>query len=105
MAAPRCRIGDKLPCYDCHNPHGSAGNDFVQPNGALLSDQRRDWSGLDNTLGDAAQARRFCFGCHIPSDGIPGSQTVEGIVMNTLPDEEPHRATRQSCYDCHGRTT
>jgi hypothetical protein len=98
------KIGDKLPCYDCHNPHGSAGNDFVRPNGALISDQRRDWSGLDDTLADAAQARAFCLACHIPADGIPGSQTVEGIVMNTLPDEDAHRsAAVQSCYDCHGK--
>ncbi|MFN0152457.1 MAG: hypothetical protein ACKVU1_17260 [bacterium] len=98
------RVGDRLPCYDCHNPHGSRGNNGVEPNAFLISDQRPGWSGLTNTLDDAAQARRFCLGCHIPSDGIPGSQTVEGIVMNTLPDEDEHMSTAtESCHDCHGR--
>jgi hypothetical protein len=93
-----------LPCYDCHNPHGSRGNDGVQPNAFVLSDQRTGWSGLTDTIDDAEQARRFCFGCHIPSDGIPGSQTVEGIVMNALPDHDGHtQAATKSCYDCHGR--
>ena len=95
--------GDMLPCYDCHNPHGSEGNNGVEPNAFLLSDQRPGWSGLTDTRGDPEQCRRFCFGCHIPSDGIPGSRTVEGIVMNTIPDEAPHRSTAtRSCYDCHG---
>ena len=98
------QVGDKLACYDCHSPHGSMGNDGVRPNAFLLSDQRPGWSGLDDTLNDAAQARRFCLGCHIPSDGIPGAQTVQGIVMNTLPDEGGHLlADQKSCYDCHGR--
>jgi hypothetical protein len=97
--------GDKLPCYDCHNPHGSMGNDGVQPNGFLLSDERPGWSGLTDTRGDPEQARRFCFGCHIPSDGIPGSRSVGGIIMNTIPDEGPFHQTGDptSCYDCHGR--
>ena len=97
--------GDKLPCYDCHNPHGSAGNDGVQPNGFLISDQRPDWNNLTDTLNDPEQTRRFCLGCHIPSDGMPGSRSVEGIVMNTIPDEGPeHRSSGSlSCYECHGR--
>ncbi len=99
------RKGDKLPCYNCHNAHGSMGNDGVQPNGYLISDQREGWSGLTDTLNDPEQARRFCLGCHIPSDGIPGSRSVEGIIMNTIPDEgDFHRSSDQtSCYDCHGR--
>jgi hypothetical protein len=98
------QVGDRLPCYDCHNPHGSRGNDGAQPNGFLLSDQRPGWNGLTDTMNDPAQARRFCLGCHIASDGIAGSQTVEGIVMNTLPDEPEHHSTAtRSCHDCHGR--
>jgi cytochrome c553 len=98
------QIGDMLPCYDCHNPHGSEGYNRVEPNAFLLSDQRRGWSGLTDTLNDPGQARRFCFGCHIPADGIPGSEIVEGIVMNTLPDLPVHLSTAvESCHDCHGR--
>jgi predicted CXXCH cytochrome family protein len=97
--------GDKLPCYDCHNAHGSEGNDGMQPNGFLISDQRAGWSGLTDTLNNPRQARQFCFGCHIPSDGVPGSQSVEGIIMNTIPDKGPEHSSngKVSCYDCHGR--
>lgn len=101
---PHVQAGDKLPCYDCHNPHGSRGNNGVAPNAFLLSDQRPGWSGLTDTMNDPAQARRFCLGCHIPADGVPGSLTVEGIVMNTLPDEVEHFSNRtRGCTECHGR--
>lgn len=96
--------GDMLPCYDCHNPHGSQGGNGAEPNAFALSDQRPEWSGLTDTLNDPAQARRFCLGCHVTSDGIPGSQSVEGILMNALPDESGHDSMNmQSCHDCHGR--
>lgn len=97
--------GDKLACYDCHNPHGSQGYNGADPNAFLISDQRSEWSGLTDTINDPEQSRRFCFGCHIPSDGIPGSQSVQGIVMNTLPDKTKHHESTatKSCHDCHGR--
>jgi hypothetical protein len=98
------RVGDMLPCYDCHNPHGSRGNNGVEPNAYLLSDERPGWSGLTNTLDDPLQSRRFCLGCHVPSDGVPGSSLVEGIVMNTLSDLGAHHSdSPRSCHDCHGR--
>lgn len=97
------RAGDKLPCYDCHNPHGSRGYNGEGANAFLISDQRQGWSNLTDTLNDPVQTRRFCFGCHIPSDGVPGSQTVEGILMNTLPDKKPHRSSStDGCTKCHG---
>lgn len=97
------RSGDQLPCFDCHNPHGSRGNDGVQPNAFALSDQRPGWKGLTDTRNDPAQSRAFCLGCHIPADGVPGSITVDGIVMNTLPDEDEHRSNRtEGCFECHG---
>ncbi len=97
------REGDKLPCYDCHNPHGSWGYNGEGPNAFLISDERPGWSNLIDTKRDPAQNRKFCLGCHIPADGVPGSQTVEGIVMNTLSDRGPHRAFNlQGCFECHG---
>ncbi|MCK5618493.1 MAG: cytochrome c3 family protein [Candidatus Krumholzibacteria bacterium] len=97
------RAGDKLPCYDCHNPHGSRGYNGEGPNAYLISDQRIGWSNLTNTKRDPLQNRRFCLGCHIPSDGVPGSQVVEGIVMNTLPVESGHETTYiNGCFECHG---
>jgi predicted CXXCH cytochrome family protein len=99
----RVQVGDKLACYDCHDPHGSAGGNGVEPNAFLLSDERPQWSGLEATLTDAKQARKFCLGCHIPADGMPGSQAVQGIVMNTLSPQEAHQSLDlRSCYECHG---
>jgi len=99
----RIQDGDMLPCYDCHNPHGSEGNGGIAPNGFLLSDQRPEWYGLTDTRNDAVQGRRFCLGCHIPADGIPGTKTVEGIVMNTIPNRMEHRSTgTRNCNECHG---
>jgi len=98
------RKGDQLPCYDCHNPHGSAGNDGLRPNAYLLSDQRAGWSGLDSIKTSSSQARRFCFGCHRSSDG-QGGGTVEGVTLSPLPgDVQEHSFNDPAhCYDCHGR--
>lgn len=97
------RAGDPLPCYECHNPHGSRGNDGVSPNAFLISDERPGWRGLVDTQTNPAANRAFCLGCHIPANGVPGSITVDGIVMNTLPDEGGHAATDvRGCFGCHG---
>ena len=96
-------VGDKLACYDCHNPHGSRGYNNLGANAYLLSDQRPGWYGLTDIKDDAVQSRRFCLGCHIPSDGVPGSNTVEGIVMNALPSKGAHGSTdTKACNSCHG---
>ena len=97
------RKGDKLPCYDCHNPHGSRGYNGAGANAFLISDERPGWANLTDTKTDPAQSRLFCLGCHIPSDGAPGSRQVEGIVMNAIPDREGHQSTSfQGCFECHG---
>lgn len=100
---PHVRQGDKLPCYNCHNPHGSRGYNNQGANVYLISDQRPGWWGLTDTKNDDVQARRFCLGCHIPADGVPGSQQVEGIIMNTLSNELAHQSTStDGCFECHG---
>lgn len=56
-----------LPCYDCHNPHGSARN-----NKMLLADTLGQ--SLDATVSGgivatgAGRVREFCFTCHSTSD-------------------------------------
>ena len=97
-------LGARLPCYDCHNPHGSQGFGGGGPNKYLLSDQRPGWYGLDSIKTSSAQARRFCFGCHKSSDGLYGG-VVEGLTLSPLPnDVAEHSASGQAhCYDCHGR--
>jgi hypothetical protein len=97
------KIGDMLPCYDCHNPHGSRGYDGVRPNGYLLSDERPGWSGIVDPTASAEESRRFCLGCHVPSDGMPGSRSVEGIVMNAISTRSGHVSSdAESCHGCHG---
>jgi hypothetical protein len=96
--------GDRLACYNCHNAHGSEGSNGAQPNAFLLSDQRPEWYGLTNPMNNADQNRRFCLGCHIPSDGMPGTKEVEGIVMNAIPDQNGHASNdNASCSGCHGK--
>ncbi|UCH83911.1 MAG: cytochrome c3 family protein [Candidatus Latescibacterota bacterium] len=97
------QVGDKLPCYNCHNPHGSQGYNALGPNAFLISDERPGWENLTDTLADPLQNRRFCLGCHIDADGIPGSITVNGIVMNTLSNIPAHgTGSFESCGNCHG---
>lgn len=60
----------KIPCYDCHNPHGSQTG-----NTKMVSDER--WNGVDPTT--AVGNRTFCIGCHIYSNDGTTTRTVEGI--------------------------
>lgn len=96
--------GSRLPCSDCHNPHGSVGYASGGPNGFLISDQRPGWYGLTDIINDSTQVRRFCFGCHASSDSQFGG-TVEGLTLEPLPSDVPeHNASSAAhCYDCHGR--
>lgn len=95
--------GGRLPCYDCHNPHGSQGYANGGANGFLLSDERPGWYGLTDIQNDNVQVRRFCFGCHVSSDGQGGSP-VEGITLQPLSaNPMPHAYSHpKHCYDCHG---
>lgn len=96
--------GDRLPCYDCHNTHGSIGSDGQHPNAFLISDQRPGWYGLTNLQSDSTQVRRFCTGCHAYADQTTPSIPVEGITAPKLPSRYPHRSYEtKHCYDCHGR--
>ncbi len=97
------QIGDKLPCYACHNPHGSRGASGAEPNAFLLNDSMPGWTGLTDPRNNAEQSRRVCFGCHIPSDGVPGSRSVLGIIMNTIPNRGAHQSSsNRSCVEVHG---
>lgn len=97
--------GSRLPCYDCHNPHGSEGYGGQGANGFLLSDQRPGWYGLTDIRTDADQVRRFCFGCHPAADGLIPAEAVEGLSLAPLPaGVTAHLSTGSAhCYDCHGR--
>ncbi len=97
--------GMRLPCYDCHNPHGSIGYGGLGGNNYLLSDQRPGWYGLTDIRNDNAQVRRFCFGCHPSSDGVAQADAIEGLTLPPLPASvtEHTAASTEHCYECHGR--
>lgn len=98
------QAGARMPCFECHNAHGSIGNSNGGPNRYLLSDQRSGWYDLTEIRNDNAQVRRFCFGCHQSSEGFGG-----GRIGDYTPDRLPtgpaaHRFSDSThCYDCHGR--
>ncbi len=118
-------VGAPLPCYDCHNPHGSKGNNGTQANTKLISDEQ--WSNIDTTT--TAGVVNFCFKCHLPWQRVTGSgdalantipagelTSIEGLDRRTAANKlslitgitahgETNRVTPTvSCYDCHGNS-
>jgi len=114
-------VGAPLPCYDCHNPHGSS-----RGNASLLSDALGE--GLDTSTD--AGVRRFCLTCHVTSDlygwdaqsgvwaTVSSTDKVEGLRRDggtaghgpgggknwlLLKVTVGHqRDDAFSCYECHG---
>jgi hypothetical protein len=106
-------IGAPLPCYECHNAHGSE-----RGNKSLLSDALGE--GLETTTSPQA-VRHFCFSCHTTSDDLPrgwdttssayvdvtSSERVVGLPRTGgvlhLPRMDGHSLSSTiSCYACHG---
>ena len=107
-------VGSPLPCYNCHNPHGS-----TRGNASLISDER----GRLLETSTAAGVRAFCLTCHATTDGfvwnsvtatytaVSTTETVEGLrrdgtggnMLRFPPADGHNRADTQSCYACHGR--
>jgi predicted CXXCH cytochrome family protein len=106
-------VGSPLPCFECHNPHGSA-----RGNASMLSDER----GGSLETSTPAGVRRFCFTCHTASDTgngwssdvsgyapVSSAAKVVGISRDggvlRLPDGSAHiQGDARSCYDCHGNS-
>jgi hypothetical protein len=107
-------VGAPIPCYDCHNPHGSS-----RGNSAMISDALGRGLSTDSASG----VRAFCLTCHSTSDGLvwdsvagtyaaAGDAMVEGLRRDgtggnvlRLPDaaKAAHASSAgDSCYDCHG---
>ena len=117
--------GSALPCYDCHDPHGT-GSSY----GLLVQTMTSATATI--VVGDAAgeltmgpgrsdaNVRQFCLTCHTTADtaagwngsafaGVSSSAKVEGIDRVSplsslrLPSRSGHNAAdAQSCYACHG---
>ena len=81
--------GSPVPCYECHNPHGS-----MSGNTALISDALGQ--GLDPDADSAgyttATLSRFCFSCHTSSEGY-WWDSENGVMA---PPEDIAQAPRQS---------
>lgn len=107
-------VGAPVPCYDCHDPHGSS-----RGNSSMISDAL----GRDLSTSNASGVRAFCLTCHSTSDGKvwdsdagkyadAGESVYEGLRRDGsggnllhLRDESSsaHAASDgDSCYDCHG---
>ncbi len=104
-------VGAPLPCYECHNPHGS-----TRGNASMLSDVV---GGSLETSSDAG-VRHFCFSCHTTSDTVRGWDSDESIfspvgetdsvvgiartggVLRLPPLAAHSQASATSCYACHG---
>jgi hypothetical protein len=107
-------VGSPLPCFECHNPHGSS-----EGNGSLISDERGKSLGTTTAVG----VRTFCFTCHTtagdtpagwdsasraytvvsPTDKVVGLARDGGVLH--LPTRQGHaQADTESCYDCHGNS-
>ncbi len=125
-------LGAPLPCYDCHNPHGSS-----RGNTMLISDelgQNLSPTSTGTSAADNAAVRRFCFTCHSTCDTTAGWDSVSGayIPVGTtsrveglrrdgtllagqsnatgvnrlrIPVTSGHyQGDLQNCYTCHGRS-
>ena len=104
-------VGSPLPCFECHNPHGSSRN-----NHAEISDEL----GRDLDTRSALGVRQFCFTCHSTSDSVAGwdgetssyiavsaKDTVVGLPRDgaqlRLNSNYGHNEVDNvSCYSCHG---
>lgn len=107
-------VGAPIPCYDCHNPHGSA-----RGNAAMISDEL----GQRLSTASAERVREFCMLCHSSSDGLvrdsaasayvaAGTRTFEGLRrdgtggnalrLRSATGAAHASSDAQSCYDCHG---
>lgn len=105
-------VGSALPCYECHNVHGSA-----RGNESNLADAL----GTGLSTGTPASVRAFCLSCHTTADtgagwdsdsneyrAVNGSERVVGLARTAgllgLPESvSAHREdSARSCYECHG---
>lgn len=83
--------GATLPCWECHNPHGSTRGNY-----RMLPDELAS--------GTVSGQRGFCVSCHRESDSTAATRTVAGMRMRRLPGTfRAHRTSgADACTHCHG---
>lgn len=127
-ATPSAPVNAPLPCFACHNPHGSG-----RGNSNNVSDVLG--KGLDASTGaTGANVRRFCLSCHATSDSyvwnsntatwaaVTATDKVFGLQRNggavnsgpggvgfnwlLLKSTTGHSKdeSNTACYDCHGKS-
>ncbi len=97
--------GSALPCYECHNPHGTA-----SPYGLKVVTRTR---GATITIGDSTgeitvtgtptptSVRRFCFSCHGSAEST-STWAWNGSTMVTLQAGDVHLGISRTAYDANG---
>ncbi len=113
--------GSSMPCYMCHNAHGSASPDGLQ----VVTEANNTTitvgvAGSAFDLSTAAGVRQFCFTCHttdnnnngwngtayatvVSGDLVLGIDRVDTNKRLNLPTQAGHNSTdTESCYQCHG---
>lgn len=131
-AGGRYPKGAPMPCYECHNPHGSTRGNTANISDALGQNlDPRDPADSANVGASAVKVRQFCFSCHVTYDVDPVtsrpwawnsvsgayepvSATAKAIGLDRnvavnandlrLPMANGHSLgdTTRSCYECHG---
>jgi predicted CXXCH cytochrome family protein len=124
--------GAPLPCYECHNPHGSSRNNTMNVSDALGQNlDPRDPADTANVGASKEKVRQFCFSCHVTHDADPGTgrpwawdsasgayvavgiaDTAVDLPRNVavgtndlrLPMATGHEKADvdRACYECHG---
>ncbi|MHB1019588.1 MAG: cytochrome c3 family protein [Coriobacteriia bacterium] len=124
--------GSPLPCYECHNPHGSTRNNTANISDALGQNlDPRDPADPLNVGASKEKVRQFCFSCHVTYDvdplttrpwawdsvagayvAVTDGATAIGLPRNVavgvndlrLPMANGHNVgdTDRACYECHG---
>jgi predicted CXXCH cytochrome family protein len=81
--------GDQMPCYECHNPHGSQRGNY-----RMMADELSDTT--------ATTKREFCESCHRDYDSTEPTPTVAGMTMRKLPTNTSHASSSTAdCEGCH----
>ncbi|MDO8963111.1 MAG: cytochrome c3 family protein, partial [Coriobacteriia bacterium] len=125
-ATPSAPVNAPLPCFGCHNPHGS-----TRGNHSLIADTLG--KNLETTFTAGSElTRRFCLSCHSTFDGsvwnsvtgtytaVSATEKVFGLSRNggalnsgpggvgynylLLKNVSGHLRTdvTRNCYECHG---